>query len=49
VVGQIKKPYVVCLWCGREFEYDWNKMRVVRTSGTRRVVKQKKIRAEWEG
>ncbi|HYL93948.1 MAG TPA: hypothetical protein VEW69_12425 [Alphaproteobacteria bacterium] len=23
------KHYVVCLQCGRKFEYDWNKMKIV--------------------
>jgi Fe2+ or Zn2+ uptake regulation protein len=23
-------PYVVCLDCGKQFEYDWSKMRVVK-------------------
>ena len=23
------EPYVVCLDCGREFPYDWNRMEVV--------------------
>jgi len=24
--------YVVCLDCGRKFDYDWNKMQVIRTA-----------------
>jgi len=24
-----KNPYVVCLECGKEFPYDWGKMKVV--------------------
>jgi hypothetical protein len=23
-------PYVVCLDCGKHFDYDWNRMRVVK-------------------
>jgi hypothetical protein len=41
--------YVVCLECGKEFDYDWNQMKVVQTSGKRRRVKQKEIKAELEG
>lgn len=25
-----KRTYVVCLECGREFQYDWQKMRIMR-------------------
>jgi predicted transcriptional regulator len=29
-VGPAKSHYVVCLECGKKFQYDWNEMRVVR-------------------
>jgi hypothetical protein len=28
-VGPSGKHYVVCLDCGKQFNYDWNKMRIV--------------------
>jgi hypothetical protein len=28
-VGASGKHYVVCLDCGKQFNYDWNKMRIV--------------------
>jgi hypothetical protein len=49
VKGRLQGTYVVCLDCGKEFPYDWQRMEIVRTSGKKRVVKQKKIRAELEG
>jgi hypothetical protein len=35
--------YVVCLECGRKFDYDWNLMRVVQTSGKKRRVKKNSL------
>lgn len=29
-VGQSERHYVVCLDCGKKFQYDWNNMRIVR-------------------
>jgi hypothetical protein len=29
-VGPAKRHYVVCLECGKKFQYDWDAMRVVR-------------------
>jgi hypothetical protein len=29
-VGDAPSHYVVCLDCGRKFNYDWNQMRIVR-------------------
>jgi hypothetical protein len=31
--GEGKGTYVVCLTCGREFDYDWNEMRIVNSVG----------------
>jgi hypothetical protein len=28
-VGEGKATYVVCLTCGKEFDYDWNQMRIL--------------------
>jgi hypothetical protein len=30
VSAEGSRPYVVCLDCGKHFEYDWSKMRVVK-------------------
>ena len=30
VSEQSSQPYVVCLDCGKHFEYDWSRMRVVK-------------------
>jgi hypothetical protein len=30
VSGEKSVPYVVCLDCGRHFDYDWSRMQVVR-------------------
>lgn len=46
--ARLTGTYVVCLECGSEFAYDWDKMRIVLTSGKQRV-KQKKIEANLEG
>ena len=35
--ASITGTYVVCLECGQEFPYDWNKMKVVRESRAARV------------
>lgn len=30
ISDQGSRPYVVCLDCGKHFDYDWNNMRVVK-------------------
>jgi hypothetical protein len=30
ISSEDSKPYVVCLDCGKHFEYDWSRMRVVK-------------------
>ena len=30
ISDQGSRPYVVCLDCGKRFEYDWSNMRVVK-------------------
>ncbi len=30
ISGQSSQPYVVCLDCGKHFDYDWSNMRVVK-------------------
>ena len=30
--ASVTGTYVVCLECGHEFPYDWNEMKVIRTS-----------------
>jgi len=30
ISGESSHPYVVCLDCGKQFEYDWANMRVVK-------------------
>jgi hypothetical protein len=30
ITDRSSHPYVVCLDCGKQFEYDWSKMRVVK-------------------
>ena len=36
-VGTGPSHYVVCLDCGRKFTYDWNQMRIVKTTAQARV------------
>jgi hypothetical protein len=48
IAGRVKPPYIVCLECGREIPYDWQRMRPVPTSRTRPVVKQQPIEARLE-
>jgi hypothetical protein len=31
-VGTGARHYVVCLDCGRKFDYDWQQMRIIRTA-----------------
>jgi hypothetical protein len=30
IPDQSSQPYVVCLDCGKHFDYDWSRMRVVK-------------------
>lgn len=30
ITDQSSQPYVVCLDCGKHFDYDWTRMRVVK-------------------
>jgi len=37
--GRVTGTYVVCLECGKEFPYDWSRMKVVSVPGRRPVSK----------